>query len=93
MTPVEAATRKGQQQFRDRQHQGHGCSPQPRNRGTPNGRTYRRHRSHPTGGTLHGPPIHHPRTRIMILERPWAPRHETPGDNRPPTRITPVHWK
>ena len=50
--------------------QSHGCSPQPRNRGTPNGRTHRRHRSHPIGRTLHGPPIHHPRTRIMILERP-----------------------
>ena len=49
--------------------QGHGCSPQPRNRGTPHGRTHRRHRSHPMGRTLHGPPIHHPRTHIMILER------------------------
>ena len=28
-------------------------------------------RSHPMGRTLHGPPIHHPRTHIMILERPW----------------------
>ena len=24
------------------------------------------------GRTLHGPPMHHPRTHIMILERPWA---------------------
>jgi predicted transposase YbfD/YdcC len=50
----------------------HGCSPQPRNRGTPNGRTHRHHRSHPMGRTLHGPPIYHPRTHIMILERPWG---------------------
>ena len=50
--------------------QDHGCSPQPRNRGTPHGRTHRHHRSHPMGRTLHGPPIHHPRTHIMILERP-----------------------
>src|SRR5260370_11770302 len=53
--------------------QSHGCSPQPRNRRTPNGRTHRRHRSHPMGRTLHGPPIHHPRAHIMVLERPWAP--------------------
>ena len=24
------------------------------------------------GRTLYGPPIHHPRTHIMILERPWV---------------------
>ena len=52
--------------------QSHGCSPQPRHRGTPHGRTRRRHRSHPMGRTFHGPPIHHPRTHIMILERPWS---------------------
>ena len=44
-----------------------------RNRGTPHGRTRRRHRSHAMGRTFHGPPIHHPRTHIMILERPWTP--------------------
>ena len=60
----------------------HGCSPQPRDRSTPHGRTHRRHRSHPMGRTLHGPALHHPRTHIMILERPWnAPRraHSPPG--------------
>ena len=50
--------------------QGHGFPAEPRNRRTPPGRTHRRHRSHPMGRTLHGPPIHHPRTHIMILERP-----------------------
>ncbi len=64
--------------------QGHGCSPQPRNRGTPHGRTHRRHRSHPMGRTLHGPPIHHPRAHIMILERPClggrgGNRHQRPS--------------
>ena len=29
-----------------------------------------RHRSHAMGRTFHGPPIHHPRTYITILERP-----------------------
>ena len=74
--------------------QSHGCSPQPRNRGTPHGRTHRRHRSHAMGRTFHGPPIHHPRTHIMILERPWHPvrqqRHpQHAGDQDlagPPTR-------
>ena len=33
----------------------HGCSPQPRHRGPPPGRTHRHHRSHPMGRTLHGP--------------------------------------
>ena len=28
--------------------------------------------SHPMGRTLYGPPMDHPRTHIMIMERPWA---------------------
>ena len=45
---------------------------QPRDRGTPPGRTPRHHRSHPMGRTLHGPALYHPRAHIMILERPWC---------------------
>ncbi len=37
----------------------------------------RHHRSHPPGQSLHGSAIHHPRTHIMILERPC------PGGGRP----------
>ena len=37
--------------------QGHGCPPQPRDRRTPPGRAHRRHRGHPMGRTLHGPPF------------------------------------
>src|ERR1700685_2430133 len=32
---------------------------------------HRRHRSDTVGRALRGSPIHHPRARIMILERPW----------------------
>jgi predicted transposase YbfD/YdcC len=50
----------------------HGRPAQSRHRSPAHGRTHRRHRSHPMGRTLHGPALHHPRTHIMILERPWS---------------------
>ena len=53
----------------------HGRPAQSRHRSPAPGRTHRRHRSHPMGRTLHGPALHHPRTHIMILERPCVRKH------------------
>jgi len=50
---------------------GHGRAQEPRNRRPAPGRTARHHRSHPLGQPLHQPALHHPRTHIMILKRPW----------------------
>lgn len=52
----------------------HGRAPQPGDRSPPTGWTHRYHRSHPMGSTPYEPALHHSRTYIMILERPWGRR-------------------
>ena len=44
---------------------------EPRNRRPAPGRPTRHHRGDPLGQPLHGAALHHPRTHVMILKRPW----------------------